>query len=200
MIQIVERKKRFLNLGNLFFVRSVSLVSFLVAKRGAACYNGHEVILMEKIEHIGIYACPFGFFRIVEEEAERAVVAIDVVKERQGEEATSEMTDLAAREIAEYLAGERQVFTFPYRLVGTPFRLKVWRELEKVPYGETTTYKKLAEAIGRPGVYHAVGGAVGANPLSIVVPCHRVIGTDGSLTGYAWGLPMKEALLDLERH
>lgn len=204
MIQIVERKKRFLNLGNLFFVRSVSLVSlvslvsFLVAKRGAACYNGHEVILMEKIEHIGIYACPFGFFRIVEEEG--AVVAIDVVKERQGEEATSEMTDLAAREIAEYLAGERQVFTFPYRLVGTPFRLKVWRELEKVPYGETTTYKKLAEAIGRPGVYHAVGGAVGANPLSIVVPCHRVIGTDGSLTGYAWGLPMKEALLDLERH
>lgn len=204
MIQIVERKKRFLNLGNLFFVRSVSLVSlvslvsFLVAKRGAACYNGHEVILMEKIEHIGIYACPFGFFRIVEEEG--AVVAIDVVKERQGEEATSEMTDLAAHEIAEYLAGERQVFTFPYRLVGTPFRLKVWRELEKVPYGETTTYKKLAEAIGRPGVYHAVGGAVGANPLSIVVPCHRVIGTDGSLTGYAWGLPMKEALLDLERH
>ena len=175
MIQIVERKKRFLNLGNLFFVRSVSLVSFLVAKRGAACYNGHEVILMEqrKEKHIGIYACPFGFFRIVEEEG--AVVAIDVVK-------------------------ERQVFTFPYRLVGTPFRLKVWRELEKVPYGETTTYKKLAEAIGRPGAYHAVGGAVGANPLSIVVPCHRVIGTDGSLTGYAWGLPMKEALLDLERH
>ena len=84
--------------------------------------------------------------------------------------------------------------------MGTPFRLKVWRELEKVPYGETTTYKKLAEAIGRPGAYHAVGGAVGANPLSIVVPCHRVIGTDGSLTGYAWGLPMKEALLDLERH
>lgn len=200
MIQIVERKKRFLNLGNLFFVRSVSLVSFLVAKRGAACYNGHEVILMEqrKEKHIGIYACPFGFFRIVEEEG--AVVAIDVVKERQGEEAPSEVTDLAARELAEYLAGERQVFTFPYRLVGTPFRLKVWHELEKVPYGETTTYKKLAEAIERPGAYHAVGGAVGANPLSIVVPCHRVIGTDGSLTGYAWGLPMKEALLDLERH
>ena len=100
---------------------------------------------MEKIEHIGIYACPFGFFRIVEEEG--AVVAIDVVKERQGEEAPSEVTDLAARELAEYLAGERQVFTFPYRLVGTPFRLKVWHELEKVPYGETTTYKKLAEAM-----------------------------------------------------
>ena len=152
---------------------------------------------MEKIKHIGLYPCPFGFFRIVEEED--AVVAIDVVKERQEEERPSEVTDWAARELHEYLEGERRAFTFPYRLVGTPFRLQVWKELEKVPYGETTTYKRLAEAIGRPGVYHAVGGAVGANPLGIVVPCHRVIGTNGSLTGYAWGLPMKEALLELER-
>ena len=152
---------------------------------------------MGKIKHIGLYPCPFGFFRIVEEED--AVVAIDVVKERQEEERPSEVTDWAARELHEYLEGERRAFTFPYRLVGTPFRLQVWKELEKVPYGETTTYKRLAEAIGRPGAYHAVGGAVGANPLGIVVPCHRVIGTNGSLTGYAWGLPMKEALLELER-
>ena len=152
---------------------------------------------MEKIKHIGLYPCPFGFFRIVEEED--AVVAIDVVKERQEEERPSEVTDWAARELHEYLEGERRAFTVPYRLVGTPFRLQVWKELEKVPYGETTTYKRLAEAIGRPGAYHAVGGAVGANPLSICVPCHRVIGTNGSLTGYAWGLPMKEALLELER-
>ena len=152
---------------------------------------------MEKIKHIGLYPCPFGFFRIVEEED--AVVAIDVVKERQEEERPSEVTDWAARELHEYLEGERRAFTFPYRLVGTPFRLQVWKELEKVPYGATTTYKRLAEAIGRPGAYHAVGGAVGANPLSICVPCHRVIGTNGSLTGYAWGLPMKEALLELER-
>lgn len=152
---------------------------------------------MEKIKHIGLYPCPFGFFRIVEEED--AVVAIDVVKEWQEEERPSEVTDWAARELHEYLEGERRAFTFPYRLVGTPFRLQVWKELEKVPYGETTTYKRLAEAIGRPGAYHAVGGAVGANPLSICVPCHRVIGTNGSLTGYAWGLPMKEALLELER-
>ena len=152
---------------------------------------------MEKIKHIGLYPCPFGFFRIVEEED--AVVAIDVVKERQEEERPSEVTDWAARELHEYLEGERRAFTFLYRLVGTPFRLQVWKELEKVPYGETTTYKRLAEAIGRPGAYHAVGGAVGANPLGIVVPCHRVIGTNGSLTGYAWGLPMKEALLELER-
>ena len=152
---------------------------------------------MEKIKHIGLYPCPFGFFRIVEEEG--AVVAIDVVKERQEEERPRAGPDWAARELHEYLEGERRAFTFPYRLVGTLFRLQVWKELEKVPYGETTTYKRLAEAIGRPGAYHAVGGAVGANPLSICVPCHRVIGTNGSLTGYAWGLPMKEALLELER-
>ena len=152
---------------------------------------------MEKIKHIGLYPCPFGFFRIVEEGG--AVVAIDVVKERLEEDRPSEVTDWAARELHEYLEGERRAFTFPYRLVGTLFRLQVWKELEKVPYGETTTYKRLAEAIGRPGAYHAVGGAVGANPLSICVPCHRVIGTNGSLTGYAWGLPMKEALLELER-
>ena len=152
---------------------------------------------MEKIKHIGLYPCPFGFFRIVEEGG--AVVAIDVVKDRQEEERPSEVTDWAARELHEYLEGERRACTYPYRLEGTPFRLQVWKELEKVPYGETTTYKRLAEAIGRPGAYHAVGGAVGANPLSICVPCHRVIGTNGSLTGYAWGLPMKEALLELER-
>ena len=152
---------------------------------------------MEKIKHIGLYPCPFGFFRIVEEED--AVVAIDVVKERQEEERPSEVTDWAARELHEYLEGERRAFTFPYRLGGTPFRLQVWKELEKVPYGETTTYKRLAEAIGRPGAYHAVGGAVGAHPLGIVVPCPRVIGPNGSLTGYGWGLPRKEALLELER-
>lgn len=147
---------------------------------------------------IAYYPGPFGLFRIVEEDA--AIIAIDVVKEaaEDGGEHT-EIMNQAARELAEYLAGKRRIFTVPYRFKGTPFRLRVWQELAKVPYGHTTTYKKLAEAIGQPGAYHAVGGAVGANPLSIIVPCHRVIGSDGSLTGYAWGLPMKEALLKLER-
>ena len=145
------------------------------------------------------YPCPFGFFHIVEEAG--AIVAIGVEKEQASDwdGGASALLDQAAQELAEYLAGTRTTFSFPYRLQGTPFRMKVWQELEKVPYGTTTTYKKLAEAIGRPGAYHAVGGAVGANPLGIVVPCHRVIGTDGSLTGYAWGLSMKERLLALER-
>ena len=149
------------------------------------------------MKHVGCYACPFGYFRI-EEEAGKVIV-IDVVKERAEDVSPSPVTDEAAQELAEYLAGQRRVFTIPYEFRGTPFRLQVWRELAKVPYGTTTTYKKLAEAIGRPGAYHAVGGAVGANPLSILVPCHRVIGTNGSLRGYAWGLPMKKYLLALEQ-
>lgn len=149
------------------------------------------------MEHTGIYACPFGFFRIVEDEGK--VIVIDVVKEKEGEASPSAVTDEAAQELTEYLSGRRKVFTIPYEFRGTPFQLQVWRELAKVPYGTTTTYKKLAEAIGRPGAYHAVGGAVGKNPLSILIPCHRVIGTNGSLTGYAWGLPMKEYLLELEK-
>ncbi len=149
------------------------------------------------MEHTGIYACPFGFFRIVEDEGK--VIVIDVVKEKEGEASPSAVTDEAAQELTEYLSGRRKVFTIPYEFRGTPFQLQVWRELAKVPYGTTTTYKKLAEAIGRPGAYHAVGGAVGKNPLSILIPCHRVIGTNGSLTGYAWGLPLKEYLLELEK-
>ena len=149
------------------------------------------------MEHTGIYACPFGFFRIVEDEGK--VIVIDVVKEKEGEASPSAVTDEAAQELKEYLSGRRKVFTIPYEFRGTPFQLQVWRELAKVPYGTTTTYKKLAEAIGRPGAYHAVGGAVWKNPLSILIPCHRVIGTNGSLTGYAWGLPLKEYLLELEK-
>lgn len=154
-----------------------------------------EAILAQYAE----YPCSFGFFRIGEESG--AVISIDIEKEALNKEpnAPSALLDQTAGELSEYLAGRRTQFSFPYRLQGTPFRMKVWHELENVSYGETTTYKKLAEAIGRAGAYHAVGGAVAANPLSIVVPCHRVIGTNGTLTGYAWGLPIKERLLALER-
>ncbi len=170
-------------------------VVFLCKKSWYNLDRKGEMILM----NTAYYPGPFGLFRIVEEDA--VIIAIDVVKEDAAEAGgeRTELTDQAARELAEYLAGKRRAFTVPYRFKGTPFRLRVWQELVKVPYGHTTTYKQLAEAIGKPKAYHAVGGAVGANPLSIIVPCHRVIGSDGSLTGYAWGLPMKEALLKLEQ-
>lgn len=104
----------------------------------------------------------------------------------------------AAAQLQAYLRGEREAFALPLRPQGTPFQLAVWEQLRQVPRGTTTGYGALARAIGRARAAQAVGGAVGRNPLQIVVPCHRVLGADGSLTGYAGGLETKIALLRLE--
>jgi methylated-DNA-[protein]-cysteine S-methyltransferase len=105
----------------------------------------------------------------------------------------------AARDqLAEYFAGERHEFTVPLELEGTPFQQRVWEALRTIPYGETRSYGRIATQIGRPDRARAVGTANGSNPVSIVVPCHRVIGADGSLTGYGGGLERKRYLLDLE--
>lgn len=105
----------------------------------------------------------------------------------------------AARELEEYFAGERRDFTLPLAPAGTPFQQRVWRALEAIPYGETRTYAQIAAAVGNPRAVRAVGGANHRNPLPVVIPCHRVIGADGSLTGYAGGLERKTLLLGLER-
>jgi methylated-DNA-[protein]-cysteine S-methyltransferase len=97
-----------------------------------------------------------------------------------------------------YFAGERRAFELALAPAGTPFQRDVWAALVAIPYGATTTYGELARAIGRPAAVRAVGAANGANPIAIVVPCHRVIGKDGTLTGYGGGLPRKELLLALE--
>jgi methylated-DNA-[protein]-cysteine S-methyltransferase len=102
-------------------------------------------------------------------------------------------------ELEAYFAGRLQQFTVPVRLEGTPFQQRVWTALQDIPYGTTTSYGALARRIGSPGAMRAVGLANGANPVAIVVPCHRVIGADGSLTGFGGGLPIKRALLDLEQ-
>ncbi|GAB2938139.1 methylated-DNA--[protein]-cysteine S-methyltransferase [Rhodococcus aerolatus] len=104
-----------------------------------------------------------------------------------------------AAQLADYFAGERTVFTLDLAPVGTPFDLRVWELLRAIPHGETRTYGDLARALGDPGAAQAVGTANGRNPISIVVPCHRVVGADGSLTGYAGGVATKRALLDLEQ-
>jgi len=101
-------------------------------------------------------------------------------------------------ELKRYLAGERVQFTCPLDLRGTPFQVAVWRELMRIPYGEIRTYAEIAMAIGRPTATRAVGMANGANPVAIIVPCHRVIGSNGTLTGYGGGLPTKRWLLTLE--
>lgn len=104
----------------------------------------------------------------------------------------------AAKEIEEYLQGKLRVFTSPLDLVGTPFQLRVWQELMRIPYGSTRTYAQVAEKIGSVSLARAVGAACGANPVPIVVPCHRVIASDGTLGGFGGGLAIKQMLLDLE--
>jgi methylated-DNA-[protein]-cysteine S-methyltransferase len=104
-----------------------------------------------------------------------------------------------AAQLDEYFAGERSAFDLPLDLSGTPFQRRVWTVLRQIRYGTTVTYTELAEAVGRPDIVRAVGAAVGRTPVPIVVPCHRVIGASGALTGYGGGLHRKQALLDLER-
>jgi methylated-DNA-[protein]-cysteine S-methyltransferase len=101
-------------------------------------------------------------------------------------------------QLDEYFAGERTKFDFPMRLDGAQFDRRVWRALEEIPYGTTATYGEIAERIGAPGRARAVGAANGRNPIAIVVPCHRVIGAGGKLTGYGGGLDRKRELLVLE--
>ncbi len=102
------------------------------------------------------------------------------------------------RQLEEYFAGRRQEFDLPLAPRGTPFELSVWEELRRIPFGETRSYADIARALGKPAATRAVGRANGANPLPIVVPCHRVIGSNGSLTGFGGGLAAKARLLELE--
>ncbi|MBI6546698.1 MAG: methylated-DNA--[protein]-cysteine S-methyltransferase [Cyanobacteria bacterium NC_groundwater_1444_Ag_S-0.65um_54_12] len=106
--------------------------------------------------------------------------------------------ELAAIQLEEYFAGRRQSFDLPLQAVGTPFQQAVWNALRTIPFGVTRSYAEIAQAIGRPTATRAVGAANGRNPLSVIVPCHRVIGADGSLTGYGGGLEFKRWLLDFE--
>jgi methylated-DNA-[protein]-cysteine S-methyltransferase len=104
-----------------------------------------------------------------------------------------------AGQLMEYLYGKRTVFDVPLAPEGTAFQKQVWDALLKIPYGETSSYGKLARDIGKPGAARAVGMANNRNPIPVIIPCHRVIGADGSLTGYGGGLPIKEKLLALEK-
>jgi methylated-DNA-[protein]-cysteine S-methyltransferase len=105
----------------------------------------------------------------------------------------------AAAQLEEYFAGERTRFDLPLSPVGTPFQLRVWAELREIPYGGTTTYGRIATDLGQPTASRAVGLANGRNPIAVIVPCHRVIGSDGSLTGFGGGLDRKRWLLEHER-
>ena len=106
----------------------------------------------------------------------------------------------AAAQIAEYFVGKRKKFSLPMVMHGTDFQMDVWKALQSIPYGETRSYKEIAALVGRPKAVRAVGMANNRNPIAIIIPCHRVIGHNGSLVGYGGGLPLKQYLLDLERN
>jgi methylated-DNA-[protein]-cysteine S-methyltransferase len=112
--------------------------------------------------------------------------------------ADSEFFDYAAARIREYLEGHRRILDIPYACPGTPFQREVWAALTEIPYGQTLSYQSLARQLGRGGSERAVGRAVGSNPLLLLIPCHRVIGADGRLCGYAGGLCRKQWLLEME--
>lgn len=111
---------------------------------------------------------------------------------------TSPLLEDAQRELNEYFAGRRRAFSVPLSIHGTPFQQSVWRALMEIPWGETISYGELARRIGRPNACRAVGMANHANSLPIFIPCHRIIGADGRLTGYAGGLEIKKKLLEIE--
>lgn len=144
-----------------------------------------------------IYHSPFGNMELSYEEG--GVISLRMAEEGTKGEAPFGLALTVFRELDEYFQGRRKTFDIPCRTQGTAFQEKVWAALREIPYGETRSYRDIAEAIGHPKAYRAVGMASHANPIFIIIPCHRVIGADGSLTGYGGGLPMKKALLMLEK-
>jgi methylated-DNA-[protein]-cysteine S-methyltransferase len=118
----------------------------------------------------------------------------------EAENMESPMIRKAFTQLAEYLNGSRKVFHLEFVYGGSSFQMSVWDQLKKIPYGETRSYGEIATAIGKPGAAIAVGGACGKNPISIFIPCHRVVGSDGNLTGYGGGIHIKKQLLEMEKN
>ena len=144
-----------------------------------------------------VFDSPVGKIKIMEED--NRVVEIRFVKDEKNYNPKTEVLKLAKKEFKEYFTGKRKVFTFPIKLDGREFSLKVYKALMGIPYGETRSYKDIAIKIGNENSQRAVGGANNKNKLPIVIPCHRVIGRNGKLVGYAEGLEIKQKLLELER-
>ena len=148
-----------------------------------------------KNEDYAVYDSPCGRLKIgYTDTAIRYVLFTD----EKGRGKPSALSELAASQLTEYFSGKRKDFDLPLEPQGTEFRKKVWSALTEIPYGETRSYKDIAERIGNPKACRAVGGANNKNPISIIIPCHRVVGADGSLVGYGGGLDKKTMLLDLE--
>jgi len=162
--------------------------------------------LVESIEHrspIGVlhlFATDCGICGLTfQESAEKNTLAFQMASKDQLDPKRTELLDEAILQLDEYFAGMRTVFDVPLDIItGTPYQQKVWKALRKIPYGKTWSYKQLASKTGNPQAARAVGGANNKNPIAVIVPCHRVIGSSGNLVGFAGGLDVKQQLLDLE--
>lgn len=146
------------------------------------------------------YKSPIGLLEIIS--IDDAIVGVDITDKKEqvnGGEASMKLAEKAVAELEEYFAGTRKSFDLPLKSEGTDFQQKVWQQLEKIPYGKTRTYGEIAESVDNPKAARAIGMANNRNPILILRPCHRVIGADGSLTGYAAGIKAKKFLLDLEK-
>jgi methylated-DNA-[protein]-cysteine S-methyltransferase len=147
-----------------------------------------------------VYCYKFCNLHIAEEDGALCFVSFGSGKiPKNFEKDETPLIKRTAKQFDEYFKKDRQEFDLPLVLHGTDFQVKVWKALQKIPYGQTRSYGELAAMIGNPKACRAVGMANNRNPIAIIVPCHRVIGHDGSLTGYGGGLELKQKLLDLEK-
>ncbi|WP_432695853.1 methylated-DNA--[protein]-cysteine S-methyltransferase [Marinobacterium sp. YM272] len=141
---------------------------------------------------------PIGILTLTASDEALTGVEFGRVEHEELEHVPSDLLIEAAHQLSEYFAGKRQSFDLPLAPAGTQFQQRVWQALQQIPYGETRSYGDLASIIGQPGAARAVGMANNRNPLSILIPCHRVIGANGALVGYGGGLTIKRKLLELE--
>lgn len=152
------------------------------------------------MKYVSYYEFPIGKIGIAEDMGGICMVFFCNVKTPNGFELNeTPLIENAAAQFTEYFNGKRKVFDLPLNPKGTPFQLAVWNALQTIPYGETRSYKQIAEIVGNPKASRAIGMANNRNPIALIVPCHRVIGHSGKLVGYAGGLSVKEYLLQLEK-
>lgn len=147
-----------------------------------------------------IYDLPIGKVGI--KDNGHSITEVYFIKELEENEIELKETPLikeAAKQLQEYFLGSRKAFELPLEPKGTPFQKSVWKALTRIPYGQTWSYKQVAEEVGSPKAYRAVGMSNNKNPISIIIPCHRVIGADGKMVGYGGGLEIKKYLLNLEK-
>lgn len=146
------------------------------------------------------YDTEIGRIKISEKDGKIIELVFSDYKKENEIEKETELIKKAYTQLEEYLSGKRTEFNIEIEMIGTEFQKKVWKELLNIPYGETRSYKDIAIAIGNGKACRAVGNANNKNPIAIIVPCHRVIGSNGSMTGYAGGLYIKEKLLKIEKY